>query len=82
MMEAKVDIVKDDGAQIIASNLHAELHVHHFCEAFQDFYGVDLEQWAVCASANNCWTSLKVARLFNLAHIGCGNHLLNIGVQE
>ena len=41
-----------------------------------------MEKWVVCTTADNCATNRKVARLSNLARVGCVNYLLNLDVQE
>ena len=43
---------------------------------------MDVEQWAVCQTANNCSVNLKVADLLKIPHVACKNHILNFEVNE
>ena len=58
------------------------IHAKHFRSVPSELYDIYLEKWVVCTTADNCATNRKVARLLNLAQVGCVNYLLNLDVQE
>ena len=80
MLDTKDENVDNDNERKIASKFNAKIHAKHFRSVLSEFYDIDLEKWAVCAIVDNCATNRKVARLLNLAHVGCVNHLFNLDV--
>ena len=59
----------------------AENHVSFFCDSFSQ-YGIDLKEWAVAETSDNCSVNCKVAKLLGVPHVACHNHLLNSEVQN
>ena len=41
-----------------------------------------MESWAKLSIADNTSTNHKIARLLNLCHVGCLNHLLNLDIKD
>ena len=73
-----------DGKEVYdetAVNFNAETCAEHIRNIFR-YYGLDVEEWAVCQMANNCSVNLKVADLLGIPHVACKNHLLNLEVNE
>ena len=64
-----------------ALNFNAETHAEHIRNIFR-YYNLDVEEWAVCQTADNCSVNLKVADLLGIPHVACKNHLLNLEVNE
>ena len=64
-----------------AVNFSSQTHAEHIRNVFR-FYGLDVEQWAVCQTADNCSVNLKVADLLKIPHVACKNHILNLEVNE
>ena len=73
-----------DGKEVYdetAVNFNAETHAEHIRNIFR-YYGLDVEEWAVCQTADNCSVNLKVADLLGIPLVACKNHLLNLEVNE
>ena len=64
-----------------AVNFSSQTHAEHIRNVFR-YYGVDVEDWAVCQTADNCSVNLKVAELLKIPHVACKNHILNLEVNE
>jgi hypothetical protein len=64
-----------------AVNFTADTHCNHFKSMFL-YYEIDIGDWALCQTADNCAVNSKIARLLNIPHIGCKNHLLNLEVNR
>ena len=74
----------DDEAEVFdetAVNFSSATHAEHIRNVFR-YYGIDVEDWAVCQTADNCSVNLKVADLLGISHVACKNHLLNLEVNE
>ena len=82
MLSAKDEETEDEIEQEIACQFNAELHAEHFRSIFEEFYGIDIEKWAVCCIADNTTTNQKTAKLLKIPHVGCENHLLNLDVKD
>ena len=62
-------------------NFSSQTHAEHIRNIFR-YCGVDVENWEVCQTADNCSVNLKVAELLKIPHMACKNHILNLEVNE
>ena len=65
-----------------ASSFNADLHSKHFRHVFEQDYNIDLDSWVECAIADNTSTNKKIARLLQIPHVPCANHLLNLDMKS
>ena len=64
-----------------AVNFSSQTHAEHIRNVFR-YYGLDVSDWAVCQTADNCSVNLKVAELLGIPHVSCKNHMLNLEVNK
>ena len=69
--------VFDETAVNFSSQTHAE-HIHNI---FQ-YYGVDVNNWTVCQTADNCSVNLKVEELLKIPHVACTNNIFLPGSEQ
>ncbi|KAI0559108.1 Ribonuclease H-like protein [Gracilaria domingensis] len=64
-----------------AVDFSASTHLDHLREMFL-FYEVDVYEWMLCQTADNCAVNKKVAKLLGIPHVACKSHLLNLEVNH
>ena len=64
-----------------AVNFTADKHVKHFQEMFL-YYDLQISEWVVCQTADNCLVNKKIALNLSIPHVGCKSHILNLEVNE
>ena len=77
------DADEKEGLQLFdetAVNFSSQTHAEHIRNVFR-YYGLNVEEWAVCQTADNCSVNLKVAEMLGIPHVACKNHLLNLEVN-
>jgi hypothetical protein len=58
--------VDDSMNDTIAASFTAQVHVKHFKTVFNDYYRLDLSDWAKAAIADNAATNHKAAKILEL----------------
>ncbi len=66
-----VSETNDSDFQTLASRIRSML----------EFYEVDISEWAVCQTADNCNGNKALARNLCIPHVGCMSHKLNLEVE-
>ena len=60
-----------------ATNFCADVHVNYIRNVIAKEYGVDFATWVLCQTADNCSVNKSTAKLLNIPHVPCTNHLIN-----
>ena len=64
-----------------ASEYTAQVHADHIQHILQDFYGINVS-WITNQTADSASVNLKLAKLLDIPHVNCENHLLNNEVKR
>ena len=59
----------------------ADIHAGHIVDILESFYDIKVDEWVTNQTADSCSVNLKVARLLDIPHVNCENHLLNNQVK-
>ena len=74
LTEEEKQLQEKDGE---ATNFCAEVHANFIRNVIQREYCVDFSSWVLCQTADNCSVNKCTAKLLNIPHVPCANHLLN-----
>ena len=77
-IDTKTDLAVYDETAV---NFSSQTHAEHIRNVFR-YYGLNVEDWAVCQTADNCSVNRKVAELLGIPHVSCKNHMLNLEVNK
>ena len=75
------DNTDDEGQPDEAVKFTAQQHVAFFRTTFSEFYDIDLDDWVICQTADNCNVNKKIAGILGIPLVGCKSHLLNLEVN-
>ena len=64
-----------------ASNFTARAHYVHIKDILTNYYDMDTAKWITYQTADSASVNLKLAKLMNIPHVNCENHLLNNEVK-
>ncbi len=60
-----------------ATNFTAQAHKEHIEDILTNYYNMDTAKWITNQTADSASVNLKLAKLMNIPHVDCENHLLN-----
>jgi hypothetical protein len=64
-----------------ATNFTAQAQKEHIEDILTNYYNIDTAKWITNQTADSASVNLKLAKLMNIPHVNCENHLLNIEVK-
>jgi hypothetical protein len=64
-----------------ATNFTAQAHKEHIEDILTNYYDMDTAKWITNQTADSASVNLKRAKLMNIPHVNCENHLLNNEVK-
>jgi hypothetical protein len=64
-----------------ATNFTARAHQLHIEHILSNYYDMDTAKWITNQTADSASVNLKLAKLMNIPHVNCENHLLNNEVK-
>ena len=62
------------------TDFSAKVHALHIKEILP-YYGVQVEDWAVCQIVDNCTLNKKVSKLLGIPMVGCHSHRLHLAAR-
>ena len=63
-------------------NFTASTHTKHIKQIFYQYGINEVKNWAICQTADNCSGNKSVAKLLEIPHVACKNHLRNKFCRE
>jgi hypothetical protein len=64
-----------------AKKFTARAHKEHIEDILTNYYNMDTAKWITNQTADSASVNLKLAKLMNIPHVNCENHLLNNEVK-
>ncbi len=85
--EVKNDKDTDDADQQVAlsdeaTTFTAEAHANQIKSVMEDFHNTKISSWVTNQTADHCSVSINLAKILNIPHEKCHNHLLYNEIQQ